>query len=53
MHLILQKATYHKDGDRVYFGIDELVANGSYKAAYALHDGPDDIGKVESYTFDN
>ncbi|KAL5252147.1 hypothetical protein ACHWQZ_G015068 [Mnemiopsis leidyi] len=40
VYRLLQQAPYHKEGNREFFGVDELVANGSYKAAYPLHDGP-------------
>ena len=40
VYRLLQQAPYHKDGNKEYFGVDELVANGTYKAAYPLHDGP-------------
>ena len=44
MYRLLQQAPYHKEGTREFFGVDELVANGTYKAAYPLHDGPYETG---------
>ena len=44
VYRLLQQAPYHKEGNREFFGVDELVANGTYKAAYPLHDGPYETG---------
>eukprot|EP00116_Pleurobrachia_bachei_P010836 sb/3471098/ len=46
VYRLLQQAPYHKEGNREFFGVDELVANGSYKAAYPLHDGPYETGAI-------
>ena len=44
---ILQQAIYLKEGNRELFGVDELVANGTYKAAYPLHDGSYEIDRSQ------
>ena len=45
VYRILQQANYLKEGNRELFGVDELVANGTYKAAFPLHDGAYEIDR--------
>lgn len=47
VYRILQQAVYLKEGNRELFGVDELVANGTYKAAYPLHDGSYEIDRSQ------